>query len=94
MDLQYMRTKNGFTNDSEFVGSDFARKNPSVAIPYLVLVSVSTVSGCMGNTMVIGAVYKYKVSELFVHHNDWVSCGESDQNDILSLVKNFQSDTQ
>ena len=48
----------------------------------------------MGNTMVIGAVYKYKVSELFVHHNDWVSCGESDQNDILSLVKNFQSDTQ
>ena len=59
-----MRTKNGFTNDTDFVHSDFITRNPIISIPYLILMSVSTLSGCIGNTLVVGSVISHKVREL------------------------------
>ena len=61
MDIVYMKTSNGFTNDSAFVHSGFIAQNPGISIPYLLLISVSTVTGCIGNSMVIGSVVTYKV---------------------------------
>ena len=40
----------------------FIREKPVVAIPYLTLLCVFTLSGCIGNMMVIGAVLTHKVS--------------------------------
>lgn len=57
-----MRTKNGFTNDSEFVHTDFIERNRRIAVPYLVLLSIFTVTGCVGNILVVGVVWFYKVS--------------------------------
>ena len=44
-----------------FVHSDFIARNPGISIPYLLLISISTVMGCIGNSMVIGSVVTYKV---------------------------------
>ena len=61
MDIIYMKTKNGYTNDSDFVHTDFIEKNPGISIPYLILLSISTITGSIGNTLVIGSVFSYKV---------------------------------
>ena len=61
MDIAYMKTRNGYTNDSNFVSSEFIVQNPEIAIPYLTILSAFTLSGCVGNTMVIGAILVYKV---------------------------------
>lgn len=61
MDIPFMRTKSGYTNDTDFVHSDFISKNPELSIPYLIVISSSSVVGCFGNTMVIGSVIIYKV---------------------------------
>ena len=61
MDIIFMKTNNDFTNDSDFVQSDFIAQNPGISIPYLILISISTVTGCIGNAMVIGSVATYKV---------------------------------
>ena len=65
MDIIYMRTKNGYTNDSDFINSDFIARNQGIAIPYLIMMSVITISGCIGNSLVIGSVATYKV-DLFI----------------------------
>ena len=56
-----MRTGSGFTNDSDFVHSDFIEQNLGSSIPYLIIISLCTLSGCIGNIMVIGCVLCYKV---------------------------------
>ena len=61
MDIIYMRTKNGYTNDSDFIHSDFIARNPEISIPYLIMMTIITVSGCIGNALVIGSVATYKV---------------------------------
>ena len=63
MDIIYMRTKNGYTNDSDFVHTNFIVQNQRISIPYLILMSISTIAGCIGNTLVIGSVLSYKVIE-------------------------------
>ncbi len=61
MDIPYMKVKNGYTNDTDFVHSDFVVKYPAVAIPYMILTALSTLLGCVGNVLVIGGVLTYKV---------------------------------
>ena len=61
MDIIYMRTKNGYTNDSDFIHSNFIAQNPEISIPYLIMMAVITLSGCIGNALVIGSVATYKV---------------------------------
>ena len=56
-----MKTRDGHTNDSSFVVSDFIAENTAVAVPYLVSISIATVAGSIGNLMVIGSVLTYKV---------------------------------
>ena len=62
-----MKTRNGYTNDSNFISSEFIAQNPIVAIPYLIIISTFTLSGCVGNAMVIGAILIYKVGKSSVH---------------------------
>ncbi len=59
-----MRTRNGFTNDTDFVSDDFLANNLAVGIPYLFMISLASVSGTIGNAMVIGAVLTYKVKSV------------------------------
>ena len=66
MDIAYMKTSNGFTNDSDFVHSDFIEQNLGISIPYLIIISLCTFTGCVGNIMVIGCVLCYKVFSLIV----------------------------
>ena len=61
MDIAYMKTSSGFTNDSDFVHSDFIEQNLGIAIPYLIIISLCTLSGCIGNVMVICSVLSFKV---------------------------------
>ena len=61
MDIIYMRTKNGYTNDSDFIHSNFIAQNPEISIPYLIMMAIITLSGCIGNALVIGSVATYKV---------------------------------
>ena len=63
-----MKTRLGSTNDSNFVGPDFIDKNTAIAVPYLLLISVGTITGSVGNLMVIGSVLTYKVCNL---RRDW-----------------------
>ena len=56
-----MKTRNGYTNDSDFISAEFIAQNPEIAIPYLTIISVFTLGGCAGNAMVIGAILVYKV---------------------------------
>ena len=57
MDILYMRVNYTLVGDNNFI-----EENPAVAIPYLTLISIFTLSGCIGNMMVIAAVLTYKVS--------------------------------
>ena len=68
-----MKVKNGFTNDTDFVHSDFIGKNPAVAIPYIILTAFSMVVGCIGNSIVIGGVLIYPVSEVNAQHGNFSS---------------------
>ena len=61
MDLVYMRTEYIPFNETGFIGENFIRENSVIAIPYLTLLCIFTLSGCIGNTMVIGAVLTHKV---------------------------------
>ena len=61
MDLLYMRSDYVFLNQTGFITDNFIRENSAVAIPYLILLCIFTVSGCIGNSMVIGAVLNHKV---------------------------------
>ena len=61
MDLVYMRGEYNPFNETGFVGENFIRDNSVIAILYLTLLCIFTVSGCIGNTMVIGAVLTHKV---------------------------------
>ena len=61
MDLQYASSDHILLNDTGFVSDNFIGENPAVAIPYLTLLCIFTLSGCVGNTMVIGAVLTHKV---------------------------------
>ena len=64
-----MKTSNGFTNDSDFVHSDFIEQNLGIAIPYLIIISLCTLSGCVGNIMVIGCVLSFKVIFFSTYNN-------------------------
>ena len=61
MGLVYMRSDHILRNETGFVGDNFIRENPVIAIPYLTLLCVFTLSGWVGNMMVIGAVITHKV---------------------------------
>ena len=61
MDLQYMRSGHILFNETGFISDHFIRENLAVAIPYLTLICLFTLSGCVGNMMVIGAVLIHKV---------------------------------
>ena len=64
-----MKTRNGYTNDSNFVSSEFIKENSEIVIPYLLIIGAFTLSGCVGNIMVIGAVLVYRVSKIiYVMH--------------------------
>ncbi len=69
MDIEYMKTRTGFTNDSDFIDKGFLINNLAVGIPYLIIVTGATVYGCVGNAMVIGAVTMYKVSLGGIHNS-------------------------
>ena len=70
MDIAYMKTNSDFTNDSDFIHGDFIEQNLGIAIPYLIIISLCTLSGCIGNIMVIGCVLCYKVfSSLVLNRN-------------------------
>ena len=49
------------SNESGLNNFDFIAENPGVAIPYLTLLSLFTLNGCIGNFLVIAAVLSYKV---------------------------------
>lgn len=61
MDIPYMRTKSGFTNDSTFVSEAFIRENAAISVPYLAFLCIFTMTGSIGNLMVIGSVAVHKV---------------------------------
>ena len=63
MDLMYLRDD----NDTR-IGSDYISKNPGVAVPYLVIISIATLLGTVGNTLVIGAVCTNKVCQFHIMH--------------------------
>ena len=62
-----MKTSYNTSNDNDAMSINFIDKNPIVAIPYLTVISTFTLSGCVGNTMVIGAVLTYKVSVILMN---------------------------
>ena len=61
MDIVYMKTSQGYTNDTDFISDRFIQENLALSIPYLILLILGTLSGSIGNIMVIGAVMVYKV---------------------------------
>ena len=56
-----MKTRSGYTNDSTFISDRFIEENVALSVPYLILLVLGTLSGSIGNCMVIGAVIVYKV---------------------------------
>ena len=54
--------KNNY-NDSNLITEDFMKQNPGISIPYLTILSMCTVSGCIGNVLAIGSVTSYKVRQ-------------------------------
>ncbi len=56
-----MRTSQGWTNDTGFISDRFIQENMALSVPYLILLVMGTLSGSIGNTMVLGAVIIYKV---------------------------------
>ena len=56
-----MKTRSGHTNDSTFISDRFIEENVALSVPYLILLVLGTLSGSIGNFMVIGAVIVYKV---------------------------------
>lgn len=48
-------------NDSGQIGSAFLREEPGIGIPYLVVICLATVSGIIGNALVIAAVFTNRV---------------------------------
>ena len=61
MDIRFMKYNNKTLNSSGFGALDFISDNFEISVPYLVLISAFTLNGCIGNVMVIGAVWVYKV---------------------------------
>ena len=57
-----MKTGHNISDGSDVMRINFIDRNPIVAIPYLTVICAFTLSGCVGNAMVIGAVLTYKVS--------------------------------
>ena len=62
MDIAYMKTKSGYTNDTDYVHTGYMSKYLGISIPYLILTTLSSLSGCVGNMFVIGSVISYKVN--------------------------------
>ena len=56
-----MKTRSGYTNDTGFISDKFIEENLALSIPYLILLVMGTLSGSIGNVMVLGAVIVYKV---------------------------------
>ncbi len=66
MDIVYYRKEDFNVPPNEsvdpfMVGSDYIQTHPSVAIPYLTVIIMATISGTVGNILVIGAVITNKV---------------------------------
>ena len=66
MDLVYLRAEYILFNETGFVSDTFIRENSAVAVPYLTIICIFTMSGCIGNTMVIGAVLTYKLNNFLL----------------------------
>ncbi len=71
MDLQVFREvildQNGSDvqdKDPGYIDSTYIRNNMGVAIPYLTVIILATMSGTVGNFLVIGAVMVSKVGNL------------------------------
>ena len=69
MDIPYMGTSSGFSNDTDFINSDFIENNLGLALPYLIIITLCTIIGCIGNAMVIGCVGVYKVGVPYLDTN-------------------------
>ena len=63
------------------IGSDYYQEHLGIAVPYLVVLCLATIFGCVGNILVIGAVLIDKVS---VHNIHSLGC-----TDILLLANDF-----
>ena len=63
MDIAYMKTRGDFNSSGDgIVSFDFISENPEISIPYLILISMFTLNGSIGNFLVIASVLSYKVS--------------------------------
>ena len=51
--------------DPSVIGSDYVETHKNVAVPYLVVLIIATISGTVGNILVIGAVITNRVREIF-----------------------------
>ena len=66
MDVVYYRKENFNVPENESVdpfviGPDYIKKHPGVAVPYLIVIILATITGCVGNILVIGSVVTNKV---------------------------------
>ena len=62
MDIAFMKVNLNISNSSTATEFNFISENTEIAIPYLILLSIFTLNGCIGNSMVIAAVVNYKVN--------------------------------
>ncbi len=84
MDIVYMKpshsniNQTSNNNSSDNGAHNFISENLGVALSYLILISIFTVTGCFGNVLVIGAVVSSKVREasLFSGNNTFARCFE------------------
>ena len=63
------------------IGSDYYQEHMGIAVPYLIVLCLATILGCVGNILVIGAVLIDKVS---VHNFQSIGC-----TDVLLLANHF-----
>ena len=72
MDIVYYRREDTNVHDNESVdpfviGPDYIKTHPNIAIPYLIVIILATISGTVGNVLVIGAVVINKVRILLLY---------------------------
>ena len=86
MDIVYYRRENSNVSANEsadpfVIGPDYIKTHPNIAVPYLIVIILATISGTVGNILVIGAVVINKVSFLLGYF----------RNENCSTVSRFES---
>ena len=72
MDIVYYRREDSNVPANEsadpfVIGPDYIKTHPNIAVPYLIVIILATITGTVGNILVIGAVVINKVRFLFVY---------------------------